>query len=419
MRLGYDKVRKTLYAAALVIPFTELRFGFVGAGEILLALALLMLLHLNGGNIRRSPTLSPLVSFWYAYLVLISIGFVYNLVILGYSSGTYFGAAFDFLAYLVILGTLLMLGDERLYQGSSPREFFETVFLIWGIVFSILYLLSFQTSQIFGLPLRYYNYFSPLVENVHQAAMITSAMPFIMWYFALNHGSWLRRTFYLIVGGLFVLMALESGATKAFMAVVVGSVMSVSFLVFHKITLGSNRLLQVSVFGLLASAGLVAAIENFDMISSFAIRFFQENDGSSARENLYTLGLEHGMQSFLVGYGPGPHIQLIQADFSDAHNTVLTIFLQGGIVGILLLLIAIYRLVFLRVSTEPWLLGSLSAISMYLLGGDILRRLPIWLVIVGILHLSREKHRRPVTRPVRKITPLLADSSARFRPSGS
>jgi hypothetical protein len=417
MRLGYDKVRLTLYAAALVIPFTELRFGGVGAGEILFALALLMILVLNGGKIRRLPTLSPLIGFWSAYLVLISIGFFYNVLILGHSSGTYSGAAFDFLAYLVILSVMLMLGDERLYHDSSPQAFFETVFLIWGVTFSALYLLSLQTSEIFGLPLRYHNYFSPLVENLHQASMITSAMPFIMWYLALNHGSTLRRIFYLIAGGMFVLMALESGSVKAFMAILVGSVISVLFLVFHKIAVGGNRLLQVSIFWLLAWVGTAAAIVNFNTISSITIRFFQENDGHSARENLYALGLEKGMNSFLVGYGPGPHIALIDDHFMDAHNTVLSIFLQGGVAGIIVLLVAVYRLALFRISKAFFLVGSLSAISMYVIGGDILRRLPIWLIIVGIVYLSREGHRRPVGRTVRETNSLPAGSLARFRPS--
>lgn len=422
MRIGYGNVRMALYAAALVTPFTMLRFGFVGLGEILFALALLMMLVLNGGNIRRDPILAPLVSFWSAYLLLISIGFSYNVVILGHASGTYFGAAFDFLSYFVILSVVALLGDKRLYHGSSPQVFCETIFLIWGIAFSVLYLMSLQTPQIFGLPLRYYDHFSPLVENVHQASMITSAMPFIMWFLALRHGSLLRRVFYLLAGGLFVLMALESGSTKAFLAVLVGSFMSVLFLFLQNIPLyGGSRIVKFFVVGLLALGGVAVVAANFDTITLFATLFFQEHDGSSAREILYSNGFEHGMKSFLVGYGPGPHATYTEGFFSDAHNTVLTIFLQGGVVAVLLFLVAVYRLV-LTISTSFFLIGSISAISMYLLGGDILRRLPIWLIVVGIIYLSQKAHSKPVIKPVRThrmVDPLPADYPAQIRQSGS
>lgn len=393
LRIGYKQVRLTLYFAALVTPFTALRFGFIGFGEIFFALALLLLLALNGGNLRRSHALRPVIGFWLIYLLIISIGFFYNTIILSHSSGTLEGALFDFTSYCVVSCVVLLLADERLYTGSSPQDFFRNIFMIWGVAFIVLYLLSFRVSQIFGYPLRYYNYFSPLVENVHQAAMITCVMPFVMGHLAWNERSLIRKVLFVIAGGLFALMALDSGATKAAMAIAVGIFASVSFFFWQGISGRAAKAFFLCV--LLIGLALFLAMY-FDKVVSLAIEFFRESDGSAARENLYDSGIKAGAKSFLIGFGPGQHVSLSNEGdfFSDAHNTLLTIFLQGGALSIVLLLVSVYRLV-RRISPSFFILGAFAALSMYFLGGDILRRLPIWVLLVGIIYFSTQTRNVP------------------------
>ncbi|MFM8579021.1 MAG: hypothetical protein ACKOCN_09510, partial [Planctomycetaceae bacterium] len=94
----------------------------------------------------------------------------------------------------------------------------------------------------------------------------------------------------------------------------------------------------------------------------------------------------------VIGYGPGPHITLAGDTFWDAHNTFLTVFLQGGICAVALFAVTLIRVGF-GSSIPFFLLGALSAIGVYVLGGDVLRRLPTWLMVVGILFLSRQARR--------------------------
>jgi len=389
VKLGYPSVRLIIIIAALVIPFTSLRFGPVGLGEILVVVASALLLVLNGGRIQVNNSVFPLVRFWYVYLFVISVGFAYNIVVLDHASGTFPGAAFDFASYVVILGAIIVLGDRNLFIGTSPERFFTTIFVCWTIAYSALYLLSFVTPQIFGLPLRYYNHFSPLVDNVHQAAMVTAAMPFVMWHLGVLRGPIMFRLFCFGTGALFVKMALESGSTKALVAVIVGGAVSALFIVFGLLTRRGGWMLKASALVAVAAASVLLVVANADSIVPFATQFFQDNDGAHAREGLYSIGFQHAMDSIIVGYGPGPHILYdFFGEYSDAHNTILTIVLQGGLVAIIAALMAVYSIA-KRTASSAFLIATLSSIAIYMIGGDILRRLPIWIIIVGVLYLSR------------------------------
>lgn len=389
---GYRIGRILLVAAAVVAPFTALRFSVVGVGEILLLCSLLLILMQSRGHFRIDQVTRPLVTFWVAYLGCISLGFLFNVFALGHASGTYSGAIFDFLSYTMILSVILMAGHSPLYSGTSAEDFFRRLFTLWGITFSTLYVLSLQTTQIMGLPLRYHSYFAPLVDNVHQAAMLTSPMPFVMWHMALRRQSMWMRLFYVVTGGLFAQMALESGSTKAALGLIAGAGVSAAFFIYQRLPLGRSRVLRGLTLGAIAAVTLMMLVASSDSLMPLAIRFFTDNDGNAAREHLYTRAYRHGLESMVIGYGPGPHIALAGDTFWDAHNTFLTVFLQGGICAVALFAVTLIRVGF-GSSIPFFLLGALSAIGVYVLGGDVLRRLPTWLMVVGILFLSRQARR--------------------------
>jgi hypothetical protein len=65
--------------------------------------------------------------------------------------------------------------------------------------------------------------------------------------------------------------------------------------------------------------------------------------------------------------------------------------LQGGLVGVLALVALAAR--FAReLTVSPVLIGAATAIGMYFLGGDILRRLPTWIMMIGVVYFAREIH---------------------------
>jgi hypothetical protein len=213
-------------------------------------------------------------------------------------------------------------------------------------------------------------------------------MPFVMGNLAWSDRSFVKRAFFLVAGILFARMALDSGATKAAMGVAAGTFVSASFFLWRTISGRAAKAFFLCV--LLVGVALTLAVY-FDKVLSVSIDFFRESDGSAARQNLYGSGVKAGARSLLIGFGPGQHVSLSNEGdfFSDAHNTLLTIFLQGGALSIVLLAVSVYRLA-RRISPSFFLLGAFAAFSMYFLGGDVLRRLPIWVLIVGVIYFSAE-----------------------------
>ena len=383
------QIRVFLILAFSFVPFTSLRFGALGIGEIIILFCAFALLYMSRNVLTFYKSMLRFYRFWFVYLFVIIVGLSYNAFFLGFSSGREFTGFFDFLSYVFILLTILILSERKLYIGDSPQDFFSRLFLVWGAVFCFFYIVSLFFSSVLGFQLRYYNYFSPLVDNVHQAASITCVMPFVMFHLAVKSDRLFLRTIYAVMGVLFARMALESGSTKAFMGLVVGSLASVGFFLFYKSSGRYKISFNVVSLFFLALISIVFLTFYFDSLSDFAVEFFTENDGEDARKMLYMNGFRHALDSFVFWYGPGSHAPYASG-FSDAHNTFLTIFLQGGLIAILIFVFFLIG-VFRSVSGSFLLVGAFFSIFMYVLGGDILRRLPVWVMLIGIYYLSVEQ----------------------------
>lgn len=378
--------QKILLFGLFLTPFTSLRFGFVGLGEILIAISCVFNLTAAHSRILIDARIRMIYVFWFVFLSASLLGLFYNAIFLGFSSGSPDTAAFDFLAYLYILFFIFQIGHLARSGRINVAHFFKRLFELWAVFYILLYGLSFFTSSIFGLPLRYHAYFSPLVDNLHQAASITCSMGFIMLYLFAQSRSLVAKLFYMISAVLFAKMALDSGSTKAFLGVWAGAVSSLTFLVLYRSSDRNTKVFSVFTLILFVSITFFYLTFNYEMVRNTAIRFFQENDVGNARGTLYTVGFGHGLKSFLFGYGPGPQCPF-GGKFWDAHNTSLTIFLQGGLLGILAFVPMVTKLA-RNITVHFALTGALTAIGMYALGGDILRRLPIWIMIVGLAYFA-------------------------------
>ena len=89
-----------------------------------------------------------------------------------------------------------------------------------------------------------------------------------------------------------------------------------------------------------------------------------------------------------MGFGPGPHLYY-DADFWDAHQTILSLLLQSGIVGGCLFLFS--SAYYIKTIRQNYLILSATIpILVYMLGGDILRRLPIWLLLIFFYYLVKQ-----------------------------
>ena len=382
-------IRFLIGIALIFLPFTQLRFGVIGIGELLLILSMALFLIASSFTFARSPLDIFSLYFWAPILLLLFIGTSYNIIFLNFSTGTFEGALFDFSSYTFIFFMLLILGDSRIYGSNGPMNFYFKIFSAIVCILIITFILSFYASSIFGLKLKYEKFFAPMVDNVHQTAMLFCVLPFIGMAFLKTNRTKFEKFFIICSFPFLSAMAISSGTTKSILGIIVGlSVAIIASII--SILSRRNTLITVSVYCAIFLLILLTLFTQGYM--SIFTDLFNEYDGNGARGKIYFLGLEKFLENPFFGYGPGSHLAVFGAEnsFSDAHNTFLTLAIQSGIFGVLLLLLLLARLIFENIH-EPWLLAAIAAFAIYLTGGDILRRGPMWIMLITIVFISEYK----------------------------
>lgn len=380
---------KFLLTGFFLTPFTSLRFGFFGIGEVLILISALIAIATSSFILKLDYKIRTFTYFWFYFIFISLVGFFFNYSF-NYNSGEKFGSAvFDLLSYLFIFLAVLTTGHYSSINPTFSVKFFKSLFFYWGCIYLILYGLFVFNVSVFGISLHYHGYFLPLVDNIHQAASLTCAMAFVMFYIAKESNKFIAKVFYILCSLGFILMAIDSGSTKAFLGVLVGALVGLIIFIGYRRTGSAQRALNtISLIVIFLLVFFILYLFS-DYIYFTALNFFIENDGDGARKALYSNGFEHGLKSFIVGYGPGAHA-LYEGEYLDAHNTILTIFLQSGILGVFVFLWFVIRLT-RNLSIDFVLIATISAASVYVFGGDVLRRLPIWLVLMGLVYFARSR----------------------------
>jgi hypothetical protein len=383
------KVSSLLVVAALISPFTLLRFGLLGVGELIFALVFVQ--QITKGLSAKAFRAMYLTRFWLGFLIVSVIGLLANAWILDRQTSTWPQILFDTGAYVFVFACCYCLERLATHTPFDVGRFTRSFYLASGVVFSALYVLSFFVDSIFGLPLKYYGYFVPLAENLHQISMSLVALPFIGLQVAAGERRGMRLVCLSLVL-LFAVMTIATGSAKAALALIAGAVAMVYSAALSRF--GRRFSFQINL--LFAAMG-VAALSLIDWVK-FASVLFEEEDVGNIRSYLYThaAGLVSG--SPLVGRGPGPHMQL-DWRFVDAHETFLTVLLQSGLIGLTLFIVLVFRL-YRATLYQPPLFAAFSALMIYAAGGDILRRLPAWICLFIVLYWSRdlsERKRRGVS----------------------
>lgn len=340
---------------------------------------------------RRFFRRSTVSHFWLAFGLVIAIGGLVNQAVLTYPSGTVGQIRFDAAAYSMVLISVMAVETVLVRWPSSGRVILERVIATSSVVFGILSTVFLLAPSGRTPPIAdEWGRFAPFAANLHHTAMFLLPLPFV----ALAAGSWTegRRRYRwtgLVAAPLLVIAALATGAVKSAIGLVVGVVVALSVGVGHR--LGAGGLVGVFV-GLLA---IVLAVQTQTDLVVLAMEAFASADLSGARTFLYSEGIRVGMYSPIVGRGPGAHLEWDYA-YLDAHQTFLTVFLQGGILGVLGLL-AVVGWMGWRVRNDPLLAGALATIGVYAMGGDVMRRPSMWVFCVLIAHAAGRSGPRSVS----------------------
>ncbi len=374
-----------LVVAAIVFgPFTQLRIGFFGVPEVVMMVFVLRILSRKGLRLNFwANDWFIFTKFWLVFLLLSMIGFAYNTVILNLASSTLSSMMFDGMAYLLVAVICFCLElFVYNYRDVDLWIVLEKVYYLSSVSMLVLYVSSFFTSSIFGFGLMYWDHFRPLATNIHHVSMSIAPLPFLGVKMLFEKRSVVQKS---VLAGLVVsnvITGMSTGSTKITLSFIAGLVALLVFLVPSKIANRKFRVVYAVFFMLIL---LVVASFCAEQIATYAVEFFRTEDLGSGREVLYTSSVHKILRSPIVGYGPGAHGEYWQGRYSDAHQSFLTVALQGGLLALVAYIYLQYA-IFKKCSIVPFILSAYTGLLVYALGGDIVRRLPMWMFLVLSYH---------------------------------
>lgn len=367
---------KLLSLATVMMTLTSLRIGPIGIGEAFF-LASFLYGFVNGSVRLYVSARHPFSFFFFCFVPVVSFFYLFRAALGDPRLVDPRLAAFDLAAYILSLIAILTLENVLKHGKDSAMQVASTMFTIFIIVLAPLHLLSFFTRELFGLPLRSYHSFAPLVQNVHQGSMVLLCLPFLGVFLSRYSSTGLRKVFLMLSATWLAGMVLDTFTSKGLLGLMIGaSVMGAAWLVKKS---GGRHERQITTLLILASITAAALPQSEEIIRHFA-QLFMAADTSNERQILYKQGVELILEDPLFGRGPGPHTFLM-AQPKDAHQSFLTAYLQGGVVGFGLY-IWFWTALVRRVWICPPLLGLVAAVSVYAAGGDMLRRVPVWLLLL-------------------------------------
>ena len=377
------KLREKLIVFALIVmPFTMLRIGPIGLGEFIFIVFILSELRNKRLNVYENNFIFS--KFWVAFLSMSLVGFLCNIVFLNHRTGTYAGMAFDFTSYVLIFLSCFSLENMIKRTNLNLFKMIRVIFFWSGFLFLMLYTLSFFKNNLFGFPLNYYTYFAPLANNLHQISLFLVPLPFLgLIVFKEEKRSSMRMVILFLIGMIFV-MGVSTGSLKAIIGFTFGLIMFffLSWLYFFK---ERNRGVALSFIFILL---ITLLLYNIDSIISYGLAVIVEEDLKEGRVNLYSKAIDIMKTSPIFGVGPGGHIWT-NSKFYDSHQTFFTVMLQAGIIGVYLLG-KLFSKIIATLIKSPALFASLVTIIIYLLGGDIMRRLPTWIILVILFYYQKQ-----------------------------
>tara|TARA_R110000787_G_scaffold40964_4_gene101247 strand:+ start:439 stop:1614 length:1176 start_codon:yes stop_codon:yes gene_type:complete len=381
-------IRALIVFGLVISTFTQLRFSFLGIGEVIFlmlgGIALIQLWHMPGYKHYL------FVKFWLFYLILAVIGGLYNRAA-DLNTGSLVGEVFDFSAYFMLLISCLSIEKRFLQHRDNAYLYIKAIFYFFTCFVSVFYFLSFFTGSIAGFQIRYYQYFAPLVNNLHQVAMVLTPLPFIGLLILTREKQLATKMIVLVLIVLTVLMIIATGASKAKLGLILG-LAGYSIAQVYRYSFSYTVILTTIVFSILA-----VFFTFFVDIFAFFTALFNQHDGHGGRADLYGAAIELIKESWLLGRGAGAHI-LHLGEYNDSHQTLLTVMLQVGIVGFALLIHLLFKILQKGFYWEPTIFAAILSIMSYAAGGDILRRLPIWGVLIILYYIALQSQESQLTR---------------------
>jgi len=336
----------------LLAPATQLRAEStpIGPGEASLAAWIAVELAREATRLGPSitPALAQLMLFWLLFAFAQSLGLLIGFAIEEIRDNA--SAVHDTIAYLLLaLTSLIAIGmpdaGRRLRQMTWILVLLGTVFLViqlaeaWGPI------------NISGAEPYEWNRFRGWSENSNGLALVCAALVTLPLYLAETATRTTERILVtllsalpLVVGLLtrsdaFVLFLLTVG--PLFIALKLWSCLHSLEQALTLPAAFAGIILFVTPLVFVAAAPFAPSAAS--LIEEQAEHMYQDNHQGEDRVRLWSEAARKGIQSGLIGFGPGAHITDSKIKRPpppnfEAHNTVLDLFTQGGLFVVLLFL---------------------------------------------------------------------------------
>ena len=409
-----------IYAlGVLLTALSQLRAATrpVGPGELLLAFWIVatFVRLLTPGRFQLTPALTRLGLFWILFAVALSLG-----IMMALATGEDFDT--DFVFHDVLAFPLI--GFASALSVAGPGAAVRMRRIAWFATLSGAVLLLLQLANglgMFSIPILdpwFWERFRGWSSNPNQLALLCMVLFFVALYLADTARSALSRLVALVCLAPPVVLGRMSGSDTLSLAILAGLLIYAAGKAIVALraarsrpTLAASLLRLMIITSPLMMLSLVPiALTLADDAQKLALGFTKNGGrdaGSEAdlRMVLWRQALSRGIESGLLGLGPGPHLQ-IPASISagrtaetvkpmnvvnpdqngtanfEAHNTLLDLFTQGGLLAVVafsaLLINAGWRA---YIAESPGLVALLGATVLFGMTGLIARQPIFWLAV--------------------------------------
>jgi O-Antigen ligase len=402
----------------------------VGPGELalLLWIAAVSARHFMARGPLRSPAVFALLGFWGVFAVALSLGMLMAMAMRE-----------DFEPDLVLhdaVAYVLAAAFSCLAAAETPLRLRRVcwIFVFAGALSMLLQLANgFGLYQLDAVDPWYWERLRGWSDNPNQLSVICLVLTLLAWYLAdsaANTGARIAALGLMIpplVGGRL------SGSDTFVVA------LTVAFLVWVVLKLavyarnesgksllrGSFATITLAALPVLALSAAPLALTRAEELKNFMIGFAKNGGQEAAAEadlrmDLWKQAVTRGVSSAMLGLGPGPHLEIppsivagrvseedqpenvahpIQngtANF-EAHNTLLDVFTQGGMLAVGSLLWLLIRAIKCAFRAQAAALATLlTGVATFMMTGNIARQPIFWFAVVLCLTARNESPNKRV-----------------------
>jgi O-antigen ligase len=391
----------------------------VGAGEVFLVVwsILLTARQLVGDSVRLTPSLMILLTFWAAFICAECIGYMTSLVLDVPADPKWF--LHDVLAYPLVALVSCLLATE------TAERMHRVAWMLAGtgsLALGIQLLAGLGALTIPAVEPWYWERFRGWSANPNQLALLCAFLSLTALHLVDTATSVWGRSAAIACSVLPVAVGRMTGSDTFTLMLLASGVLFTVFKLGIWMTLPGVRArrrvafaMTLAVCGPLLALSAAPAAMSVSQPTDGLAKGLMKNDGKDAGDEadlrfaLWTQAIQRGLDTGLLGLGPGPHLaipmSLLKARATEAnspgniehpennglanfeaHNTILDLLVQGGIIADIAFVWLLYRAA--RQSLQAGRAGLATLLCCLFLFGmtNLIIRQPLfWFAIVSCL----------------------------------